>query len=289
MNQPPPPTLLQKLLRRRVILPLATLLLLLGAGAFWLRSLFWVPAIDHPFDVQTFSTESIDDADNAYVDYQKAAWMLETSALDLHESRKLVMAQGWSAASDELRGYLEASRPALEVWRAGTEKSDALYLSPRTITDNSLIPLTQQLRTLVRLATLEAARLEAEDRLDEALAWYRAALRSSRHTGRRGCIIERLVGISMHAMTAEQLVAWSANPTVDAVLLRRAKGDLHQMAGFDLAGEFRRDVIVKRAANGHVDGDFGVLHKSIIARMFAGGHGVFDCYLKMAACSIQPW
>jgi hypothetical protein len=93
------------------------------------------------------------------------------------------------------------------------------------MTFNSLLQVPQELRELVRLAMLDASRLEAEGQPDKALTWYQASLRCSRHAGRRGCMVERLVGMALHAITAERLVLWSANPAVEASLLRRARED----------------------------------------------------------------
>ncbi len=61
--------------------------------------------------------------------------------------------------------------------------------------------------------------------MDEAWRWYRASLRASRHVGKRGVIIERMVGASLHEQATRRILSWSANPRVDSVLLRKALAD----------------------------------------------------------------
>jgi hypothetical protein len=51
---------------------------------------------------------------------------------------------------------------------------------------------------------------------------YIALLRSSRHCGRRGVTIERLVGIALGSMASSRLTTWAGDPKVDAAMLRRA-------------------------------------------------------------------
>ena len=75
---------------------------------------------------------------------------------------------------------------------------------------------------LARLAVLEGSRLEAEGDVAGAWGWYRAALRSSRHSGKHGFQIERLIGAAMHDVASKGLTRWASNPRVDAPLLRRA-------------------------------------------------------------------
>ena len=39
-------------------------------------------------------------------------------------------ASTWSSADEKVRDYLEKNRPALEMWREGTERPDAIYHQP---------------------------------------------------------------------------------------------------------------------------------------------------------------
>jgi hypothetical protein len=43
--------------------------------------------------------------------------------------------------------------------------------------------------------------------MNEAWSWYRAILRSSRHVGKHGVIIERLVGASIHEKAVPRILS----------------------------------------------------------------------------------
>ena len=58
-----------------------------------------------------------------------------------------------------------------------------------------------------------------------AWSWYRAMLRFSRHVGRHGGLIERLVGAAVHEQAAHRILHWAADPRVDAKQLRQALDD----------------------------------------------------------------
>ena len=124
-----------------------------------------------------------------------------------------------------MRDYLEANRPALEAWRAGTERPDALYHQPGKMAFDTILPVVQDLRMLGRLAELEGTRLEEKGAMAEAWNWYKGILRSSRHVGRHGVIIERLVGAAIFETSSRRITHWAADPRVDAALLRRALAD----------------------------------------------------------------
>ena len=97
----------------------------------------------------------------------------------------------WAEANPTCRDYLAKSGEALATWRAGAEKPDFRYEHPEGLGFRTLLGVSQELRTMVRLAALEGSRLEGEGDVIGAWGWYRAALRSSRHSGRHGFMIER--------------------------------------------------------------------------------------------------
>ena len=89
---------------------------------------------------------------------------------------------------------MAANRPALATWREGTERPDAMYHQPGQLAADTLLPVSQDIRTLGRLAGLEGSRHEEQGQLEEAWGWYKAMLRASRHVGRHGVLIERMIG-----------------------------------------------------------------------------------------------
>ena len=73
-----------------------------------------LPDIGAPFDVETFGTVEIDDENNAYVEYKAAATALvPLSSTVKDEARHKAEEEGWLAASDEVRKWVEANRPIL--------------------------------------------------------------------------------------------------------------------------------------------------------------------------------
>jgi hypothetical protein len=51
----------------------------------------------------------------------------------------------WSKADSEVRDFLETNREALEIWRQGTERPDALYIQPGRLAMDTVIPIVQEL------------------------------------------------------------------------------------------------------------------------------------------------
>ena len=181
--------------------------------AIKITSLNGLPDIGDPFDIEAFARPIPDEA-NAFVLYKRAFEKLGKEPAN--------PSFVWSTADPSQRRWLDENREALGLWREGTGRPDALYIPPKTLTIATLLPVMQAMRSFGRLAILEGTRLEAEGDLKGALDWYLAVLRSSRHCGRRGFPIERLVGIAVASMGSTRLLAWAVNPGVDTAMLRRA-------------------------------------------------------------------
>jgi hypothetical protein len=185
-----------------------------------------LPDIDDPFDVEQFGTVEIDPADNAYTVYKEAAGLLvKPSGISANDFNRADQ-EGWSGATEPIRKWVVDNRPAMNVWREGTEKPEAVYYQPKDLRQDTLLPVVKDLREFARLAKLEGSRLEIEAKPAEAWQWYRAVFRSSRHCGMHGTLIERVVGIGIHATAGESLNKWASNPAVDGDMLRRAIADV---------------------------------------------------------------
>jgi hypothetical protein len=190
---------------------------LAGSTAFltwWTTTLMGLPDVGDPFDVEAFS-RPIPDETNAFVLYKQAAAILPNSAAAPRQ-------YDWKTASPGEKDWLDRSREALSIWRKGTERPDALYLDPSIMTFETKVDVAQSLRSFCHLALLEGSRLEDAGDMEGSLDWSLALLRCSRHCGRRGTFIERLIGVAMHRLASDRLVRWAADPRVDARLLRRA-------------------------------------------------------------------
>lgn len=177
--------------------------------------------IGDPFDVQAFCDVHVAENENAFVEYASASGRLGSMT-----PFNITPEWQWAAASPELQQLVIDSRPALAIWRSGSEKREALYIPVGTHTIYTLLEVVQALRDLARLARLEGSRLEAEGDVKGAWDLYRAMFRSSRHLGRRGCMLERLVGADIHSRTAESLVDWGADARVDEAMLRAARDEV---------------------------------------------------------------
>ena len=128
-----------------------------------------------PFDVALARRPiEIPDEENAYVLYSEARRLLTRipDAIRKVDRENL----SWSTAGTSVRDCLEANRPALLVWRDGTERPEALYHQPGKMALDTLLPVVQDLRTLGRLAALEGTRLEQQGDMGEAWKWYKGVL-----------------------------------------------------------------------------------------------------------------
>lgn len=216
-------SLLISLLRPRVAIPAILLVVLIG-GPFVFREsrVLGLPDMGHPFDVDAFGTVAIPPGENAFDDYDSADGLLIQPSNEVNDELGDVMEVGWVAASADVRDWLEVNRPTLAHWKQATAKSRFLQVQPAEATLETQLPLTTNLRTLVRLGKLEALRLESEGKLDEAWEMHRAAFRCSRHSGMKGLLLERLVGISTHEPAARGIMSWSRHSELTAAQLETA-------------------------------------------------------------------
>ncbi len=202
---------------------------LLAVVPFAVRSCFLsgVPDMAEPFDVAAFVGDAIPSEENAFTEYRAAA----TMRLQLLENMRQrsgvepanhdeVYKQGWEAADAAMRAWVDEHRPALALWRRGSEKERALDESPATMTFSTQLVAAQELRSFVRIALVDQMRCLHEGDVDEAWKLARAGYRSGGHASRRGPIIAGLVGIALHAMSAGGMQRWAEHPAVTADQLR---------------------------------------------------------------------
>ncbi len=162
----------------------------LGITVSRLRSLDGIPDVGDPFDAtRAMRPVEIPDDENAYVLYGEAHAQLTRLPPSLAKVDFVTLT--WSKSGQAIRDYLEQNRAAMETWRQGSERSDAIYHQPGELTIDTLLPLVQHMRTLVHLGGLEGTRLEEQGAMDRAWDWYRAMLRCSRMVGRHGVLLER--------------------------------------------------------------------------------------------------
>jgi hypothetical protein len=214
-------------LQPKVALP-PTLFVLLLASPFLVRNwhLSQVPDIADPFDVEAFLSETVDDTDNAFVDYHAAqALLVPESSLTTEQRNELDW--GWEKTSAGVQAWVDANSPALNRWRIGTEKTDAIDGDLRNDPWLSLPEVTPA-RDLSQLAWLQGEREQSAGHLAEAWRWYRAVMRYSRHVAQRKDCIGRTLGSSLHASTAKRIIAWAGDPRTTAEQLQIARHQLDE-------------------------------------------------------------
>jgi hypothetical protein len=197
------------------------LVLCAGLWVWRIRDVSDVPDIGDPFDVALAQRPlMVADADNAFVLYEAAEAKLGKPPEQLQRAE--LNAVHWAKMGPEVRSYLDQNRQAIELWRSGTNRPDALYCQPGAAAFNTSRRPVWDLWPLCKLALLEGDRLEAAGKPSEAWPWYLGVLRCSRHCGQHGWIMERALGADLHEEVSHRIVKWAADPRIDAPLLRQA-------------------------------------------------------------------
>ncbi|HEY2155544.1 MAG TPA: hypothetical protein VGH33_07935, partial [Isosphaeraceae bacterium] len=189
-------------------------------GATTLRGL---PDIGEPFDVAKYAAVSIPDDENAFTFFRRATDRFVGDESDI--SASATQYTDWSQIPAETLRSLEQNRESLDLWFKGTKRDRGFYTKPGVATIDTVLPVTQRLRSFMRLASLRAMRLRLDGDYAGAWNWIRANLRCGLLSGQNGFMIERLVGVAIYSTAAGQAVEWADDPRVDATLLRRALDD----------------------------------------------------------------
>ena len=104
-----------------------------------MRSLDDLPDVGDPFDVAAAVRPiEIPDDENAYVSYSEAIRLLAKTPDTVRQTDWMKLT--WSNARLAERSYLESSRPALTVWRLGSERPDAIYHQPGKMAADMILP-----------------------------------------------------------------------------------------------------------------------------------------------------
>jgi hypothetical protein len=222
---------LLRLLRRRLRqLAWALLGVAAAVGAFaawWLTSLRGLPDIGNPFDAATIREPSLSDDQNAFLFLRRAHEALTPLPDRLPSLKGSDLTVGWSAASPEVRAWVEANRRAIELFLQGAARADGFWPSDGW-------PFWQRCRDgwwnyrlvgtsgLLRLVLLEGDRRAAAG--DPAGAWdcYRAVLRMATHFRRRGSLTLRYFTSAMHTHLRQRLATWAADPRTTTAQVRLA-------------------------------------------------------------------
>lgn len=216
-------------LHPKVALPLLLLGLLLVAP-FLYRGyrIASIPDIGDPFDVKAFGTVDIAPADNAMTQYAVATSLLHKFPYSGGDDLEKAFEHGWPQTSAVIRKWLHDNQPALTEWRKGTGCSQAVVIQPKDLRIDSPLEEIQEARQFIHLARLQAMHCAHDGDLEAAWGWLLAAVRASRHVEQNGCVVQRLIGISMFNNAAIGIKRWAEHPEVTADLLRNAQTDFRE-------------------------------------------------------------
>jgi hypothetical protein len=198
-------------------------LIVMAVGVLaWHEVVLWnLPDTPEPFDLVKFGTVEVSDADNAMVAYREVF-----ARFGEPRKHQYGLPFVWSAATPEVRRWVDDYRPAIEAWVSANDRPDALLVQPRELRMTTSLDLSQTARIYVRLALLEGSRLEESGDLAGAWRMYRSVLRGSRHVGRHGGTIQRLRGSFLLGQARPRIEAWIGRPGMTPELLRRAMADV---------------------------------------------------------------
>jgi len=233
VSDPPKVPILLWLLRPVVAIPIVVFVMIVAAPIVYRSAQFnGIPPIGQIVDPEVDGRVVMPVNDNAFMFYRRAAAMLPAVSGSINYPTAVAATdrgEDWSVVATDVRDHLEKCQPALAEWKLGTELDDGHYLDVADFDYSTLLPVVQDLRRFSRLAVLQMLRCQDEGKTDEAWAWLRAALRSSRHAGKHGVAIERFVGMSIHSRTAKAIVHWAARDEVSSEQLWKALGDVREI------------------------------------------------------------
>jgi hypothetical protein len=216
--------LVRKRLRQLAIAGAAlTIVLAIAAGGFavwWLNSLNGLPDIGDPFDVAEFRTFDLPDAANAFTYYGKATDALKPLP-ELPRARPGASRQvAWSQAHPQLREWVSANGPAIDLFQKGAAMNDAISRPPGAIATGRqgryLSPL------VIELMVLDAGKRQQRGDLGGAWECLRGVLRAAAHLRRHGSFHERfMANLHLDAQRAA-MGRWLADPKTTTAQLRAA-------------------------------------------------------------------
>lgn len=206
-----------------------------------------VPDIGDPFDVAAFCEITVLEEENAFKEYCEATRLLTKQPTIDFDEQDFKGESLWQSVPPEIQKWVEENRKTLTTWQKGTEKPDALYIQPANFTLFTLLPDVQAQHQMSRLARLEASRLAEAGQFEAAWKFNHALFRCSRHVGRHGCPIERLVGTGLHRNAVESTVAWAENPRVTEAMLQQALADVRN--SYQLTESFETAIKVEYVAH----------------------------------------
>lgn len=210
----------------------AVAVLILLATPFAIRwyRLWRMPDVPLPFDVEAFSELPLSE-DNAFTHFQKAVFQHRGFNFQPGVYERLFDSSvpvAWSDVPEDVQTWVMNEQPALSLFRRAGRCPTAAFIPADRYTYTTLLPMQQTLRDFFRLTYLDVLRLLDEGNTREAAEVLHDSFRASRHLGRRGCMIERLIGAACHNLLVPRWQEWSRHPHVAAEDLEAALDRLRE-------------------------------------------------------------
>ena len=193
----------------------------------------------------------IPDHDNAYSAYAEARIARSDAPTEFWDAtgRPRPTNLTWSKAKPDVRAFQENNRAALEIWREGSERPDALYHQPSELAfDHGPASVAGGLPpfrhgraggiTAGRAGGNGARRGPGTGPCCDRAGW----------SGRHGVLVERQIGAHMHELAARCILRWAADPRVDAEMLHRALDDVLGCGPIDAAAVRRLEARIPDGA-----------------------------------------
>jgi hypothetical protein len=211
---------LRQLLRVTIVLAIGLALAALALAIWWLTCLNGLPDIGDPFDVNAVRGLTIPDDENALTFLRRAQETLILLPVLPRRVTADAPTVAWSQADPKLREWVEANRPALELFLQGADRPDGIW-QPSGQLYWQYYPM-QNNGSLMWVALLEGGRRGESGDMAGAWECYRAVLRMTTHIRRRGELNWRFEANGVHAALRQRLATWAADPKTTIPQLRRA-------------------------------------------------------------------
>ena len=214
----------------KVVLGLV-IVVVLATGVLRVTSLWGLPDAPEPFDAAAYTSATIPDASNAIVAFDEARRKLGGERERNVFNSMQQAPKGNAAEKPEILAWVEANRPAMEIWRAGTDRPDAMPTDPRVPRWSDVLP-DPHLPSWLRVAAIEASRLEEAGDLEGAWRWHKARLRATLLSSlRRGVHTRFFAARTFREVSLRDARRLGEEPKMRKAvpLLRRALADVEAM------------------------------------------------------------
>ncbi len=212
---------------RVVLLLLATLLIAVAPLAHRGWKISQVPDIELPYAPQPILDLVVPDENNAWVEFRKAATLVVPMDTALHNDFSRAWKEGWASIPPSLLKWSTTSHAALEVWKQGVQKPDALYIQAKDIDPYRAQPnLSTEMRLIHFAAEIETMRLLDQDRFDEAWDLCRMQFRSANLIRRHGPYDQGLTGVGLSNLPRRCATRWIQSEQLSIEDLQQAFDEL---------------------------------------------------------------